>query len=250
MHPHRGFCECPYAKMMTGAPGIPDKICCFQGSDHSSLPGNFHPMRSGDFEFGLVGAGFEHQGVVDPAWSGELHFFQLWINLPAAHKMEPPQFLNAAASVTPTVVVADAPQATAKVLLGERVFGVSSPVKSPYVPCEYIDFELEPGATVEHEVTEGLSTRALYVYRGQVMVAANECDVGEFSLLTPTGSTLVVTAGAEGAGFMWIAGKPLGEPVVQYGPFVMNTKEEIQQCFHDYQAGDLTQYKPVRRIFK
>jgi len=104
---------------------------------------------------------------------------------------------------------------------------------------------------VEHEVGKGLTTRCIFVYRGKVTVAATDCDAGELTLLTRTGAILSLRADEEqGAGLMWIAGRPLGETVVQYGPFVMNTKEEIQKCFHDYQAGELTQHKPVRRVFK
>eukprot|EP00404_Azadinium_spinosum_P013369 CAMPEP_0180517678 /NCGR_PEP_ID=MMETSP1036_2-20121128/54664_1 /TAXON_ID=632150 /ORGANISM="Azadinium spinosum, Strain 3D9" /LENGTH=180 /DNA_ID=CAMNT_0022529729 /DNA_START=16 /DNA_END=555 /DNA_ORIENTATION=+ len=146
MHPHRGFSECPYAKEMVSKDG-PSDLDVFLGRDHE---GNRHKMRPGDFEFGQVGKGFEHEGLVDPRWSGYLHFFQLWINLPRERKMDPPKIINCASGKLPVVEVSASPRATVKVLLGQEVFGATSPVKSEHVPAQYLDFELETGAEIAH----------------------------------------------------------------------------------------------------
>jgi len=234
MHPHRGFSECPYAKEMVGKDG-PSDLDVFMGKDHE---GNRHMMRPGDFEFGQVGKGFEHEGLIDPRWTGYLHFFQLWINLPHAHKFDDPKIISCANSKLPVVEVSMIPRATVKVMLGEDVFGATSPVTSPHVPAQYLDFELAAGAQLEHRPPAEMQTRLCYVYKGQPAVGGTVCNRGEFLLLGP-GEKLTIAAGTVDAGVLFIAGRRIGEPVVQHGPFVMTTKEEIRQCVQDYQAGRL-----------
>jgi len=232
LHPHRGFSECPYAKEMTGKDG-PGDLDCFFGRDHE---GNRHRMRTGDFEFGQVGEGFEHEGLVDPKWTGHLHFFQLWINLPRAHKMDPPRIINCASSKLPVVEISTNPRATVKVLLGEDVFGCTSPVKSQHVPVQYLDFELTVGSSVAHVPPPEMQTRLAYVYRGTPKIGSTASSRGEF-LLLGLGDRLDIAAVREDAGILFIAGRKIGEPVVQHGPFVMTTRQEIQKCFQDYQRG-------------
>jgi len=234
MHPHRGFCECPYAKEMVGKDG-PSDLDAFIGRDHAD---NTVLMRSGDFEFGQVGQGFEHEGLVDPRWSGTLHFFQLWINLPRRHKMDPPKIINCAASKLPVVELSKEPRSSVKVLLGENVFGATSPVKSPHVPAQYLDVELAASATFAHSPPLEMQTRLLYLYAGEAVIAGTACRRGEFVVLG-RGDRLEISAGPKGAGMLFIAGRRIEEPVVQHGPFVMTTREEIQRCFHDYQRGKL-----------
>eukprot|EP00933_Yihiella_yeosuensis_P021946 TRINITY_DN17292_c0_g1_i1.p1 TRINITY_DN17292_c0_g1~~TRINITY_DN17292_c0_g1_i1.p1 ORF type:complete len:337 (-),score=65.69 TRINITY_DN17292_c0_g1_i1:539-1447(-) len=234
MHPHRGFCECPYAKEMVGKDG-PSELDRFIGRDHA---GNTHLMRQGDFEFGQVGQGFEHEGLIDKSWSGYMHFFQLWINLPKAHKMDPPKIINCPAKKIPLVEVSAEPKVTTKVMLGEDVFGATSPVTSLHVPAQYLDFELEAGGSLTHQPPSEMQTRLAYVYKGQPCVGGTTCSQGEFLLLT-AGDELHVDAGVEAAGLLFIAGRRIEEPVVQHGPFVMTSREEIQQCFRDYQQGRL-----------
>lgn len=234
MHAHRGFSECPYAKEMVGRSGL-SELDAFIGSDHE---GNRHLMRQGDFEFGQVGQGFEHEGLIDGRWSGYLHFFQLWINLPAAHKMDPPRIINCASAKLPVVEISSSPKVTAKVMLGENVFGASSPVVSEHVPAQYLDFELAAGGALLHRPPAEMQTRLAYVYRGRPTVGGTPCCRGEF-LLLGAGDSFEVAAGSEDAGLLFIAGRRIGEPVVQYGPFVMNSQQEIRKCFEDYRAGRL-----------
>eukprot|EP00747_Dinoflagellata_sp_TGD_P185167 gnl/TRDRNA2_/TRDRNA2_41556_c0_seq1.p1 gnl/TRDRNA2_/TRDRNA2_41556_c0~~gnl/TRDRNA2_/TRDRNA2_41556_c0_seq1.p1 ORF type:complete len:383 (-),score=64.98 gnl/TRDRNA2_/TRDRNA2_41556_c0_seq1:169-1317(-) len=234
LHPHRGFSECPYAKEMVGKDG-PSALDVFKGRDHE---GNKHEMKSGDFEFGQVGQGFEHEGLIDPRWTGYLHFFQLWINLPRAHKMDPPKIINCAAATVPVAEISSKPLAKVKVLLGENVFGCTSPVKSQHVPAQYLDFELAAGAQVVYRPPPEMQTRLAYMYRGKATVGGTTCASGEF-LLLGAGDQLEVTAAGEDVGLLFLAGRKIGEPVVQHGPFVMTSKEEIQKCFQDYQRGQL-----------
>lgn len=234
LHAHRGFTECPYAKEMVGKDG-PSSLDAFLGRDHA---GNRHQMRTGDFEFGQVGCGFEHEGLIDPRWTGYLHFFQLWINLPRKHKMDPPKIINCSSSKLPVVTLSESPRVTVKVLLGTDVAGATSPVVSEHVPAQYLDFELAPGGELAHRPPVELQTRLAYVYRGQPMVAGTPCQRGQFLLLS-AGERLDITAGQEEAGVMFIAGQRLNEPVVQHGPFVMSTKDEIRKAMSDYQNGRL-----------
>jgi len=234
LHPHRGFSECPYAKEMVSKDG-PSILDVFKGRDHE---GNRHLMRPGDFEFGQVGQGFEHEGLVDPKWTGYLHFFQLWINLPRAHKMDPPKIINCESAKLPVALVSESPRATVKVLLGEGVFGCTSPVTSEHVPAQYLDMELAAGAQLAHQPPPHMQTRLAYVYRGEPSVCGTACSRGEFLLLGP-GDVFEIEAGASDAGLLFIAGRKIGEPVVQHGPFVMNSEDDIRKCFHDYQKGRL-----------
>ena len=98
MHPHRGFNECPYAKEISG--GNTAQYGGMKARYHTGKTGEFQP---GAFEWGKVGIGIEHEGVVDPRWTGVMHFFQLWVNLPRVHKLDPPAFQNAHSSALPEV---------------------------------------------------------------------------------------------------------------------------------------------------
>eukprot|EP00930_Biecheleria_cincta_P038613 TRINITY_DN26522_c0_g1_i1.p1 TRINITY_DN26522_c0_g1~~TRINITY_DN26522_c0_g1_i1.p1 ORF type:complete len:323 (-),score=44.15 TRINITY_DN26522_c0_g1_i1:282-1250(-) len=235
LHPHRGFSECPYAKEIVSKDG-PSELDCFIGRDHEN---NKHLMRTGDFEFGQAGQGFEHEGLIDPKWTGHLHFFQLWINLPRAHKMDPPSIINCASSRLPVVELTSSPNATVKVLLGEDVFGATSPVISPHVPAQYLDFELDAGAQVSHAPPPNMQTRLAYVYKGSPIVSNTACARGDFVVLSNNGQLLELQASSEAAGVLFIAGQKIGEPVVQHGPFVMTSRAEIEKCFRDYQQGRL-----------
>merc|ERR1712157_462085 len=150
----------------------------------------------GDFEFGQVGQGFEHEGLIDDLWTGYLHFFQMWINLPRAHKMDPPKIINCASSKLPVVQISEQPLATVKILLGDNVFGATSPVSSPHVDVQYLDFELQANATVVHIVPPNMATRLAYVYKGEVQLGGTKCTQGEFLVL---GKGDKVTMSANGA---------------------------------------------------
>eukprot|EP00284_Hemiselmis_tepida_P007066 CAMPEP_0174919484 /NCGR_PEP_ID=MMETSP1355-20121228/3700_1 /TAXON_ID=464990 /ORGANISM="Hemiselmis tepida, Strain CCMP443" /LENGTH=264 /DNA_ID=CAMNT_0016164715 /DNA_START=162 /DNA_END=953 /DNA_ORIENTATION=+ len=232
MHPHRGFCELPYAKEISG--GNSDQYGSMIGKDHK---GNTVYMGSGAFEFGTVAGGIEHEALSNPRWEGYMHFFQLWINLPAAHKFGQPSFQNAEAGALPIVTISQSPKVTAKLLVGS-LDGKTSPCVSAHVPMQYLDFEAGPGASFSHQPPQEMARKLAFVYRGSCTVAGEECREGQFVQFTE-GDRLSVTSGGEGVGVLFIAGRPIGEPVVQYGPFVMNSQEQIKQCFSDYQRGEL-----------
>eukprot|EP00283_Hemiselmis_rufescens_P025214 CAMPEP_0173452560 /NCGR_PEP_ID=MMETSP1357-20121228/48926_1 /TAXON_ID=77926 /ORGANISM="Hemiselmis rufescens, Strain PCC563" /LENGTH=275 /DNA_ID=CAMNT_0014419443 /DNA_START=47 /DNA_END=874 /DNA_ORIENTATION=- len=232
MHPHRGFCELPYCKEISG--GNSDQHGTMIAKDHK---GNTVRVGSGDFEFGMVAGGIEHEALADSNWEGYMHFFQLWINLPGSQKFGQPSFQNAASAALPVVTLSQSPKVTAKLLVGS-LEGKTSPCVSAHVAMEYIDFEAEAGASFSHQPPAEMATKLAFVYKGSGAFAGQECVEGQFVQFS-AGDRMVVTSGREGLGMLFIAGRPIGDPVVQYGPFVMNSQEQIRQCFADYQRGEL-----------
>merc|ERR1711920_1162756 len=107
-----------------------------------------------------------HEILYPGNWTGYLQVFMLWINLPAARKMEDPMILNCAPHKLPVVELSQSPRATAKVLIGENVYGVTSPMKTPSVPVTYVDFVLEAGAKIHLDVPLEQSGRFLYIHHG------------------------------------------------------------------------------------
>jgi redox-sensitive bicupin YhaK (pirin superfamily) len=128
--------------------------------------------------------------------------------------------------------------ARARVLAG-TLNGVSGPVGEVATQPAYFDLHLQPGVAYAVDLPEQHNAFA-YVYQGEAQIgaASKSIERGELALLT-RGASLPVVAGAEGARLIVLAGRPLNEPVARYGPFVMNTEEEIHQAFADYRAGRL-----------
>jgi redox-sensitive bicupin YhaK (pirin superfamily) len=155
--------------------------------------------------------------------------FQLWINLPAKEKMKRASYRDLQASDIPEVSLPG--EGKVRVIAGEFQ-GIQAPVAATATDASYFDVHLPAGSTFTHAVKDGYNAFA-YVYEGALdgiepHAAAVFSTQGEIQLKS-----------ANGARFLLLAGKPIGEPVVQYGPFVMNTREEIEQAIRDYQAGTL-----------
>jgi redox-sensitive bicupin YhaK (pirin superfamily) len=162
--------------------------------------------------------------------------FQLWVNLPRSDKMTAPRYQDIQADGIPEVELG--PGAKARVLVG-TVNGVAGPVMEVATEPVYFDLHLEPGASYTAALPPAHNAFA-YVYQGDAKVgtASSVIQRGELALLTH-GASLTVAAGAAGARLIVVAGRPLNEPIARYGPFVMNTPDEIRQAFADYQAGRL-----------
>ena len=162
--------------------------------------------------------------------------FQLWVNLPAKDKLTKPRYQDIQGDHIPEVELG--PGAKARVLVG-TVNGVKGPVMEVATEPVYFDLHLEPGASYTATLPEGHNA-FVYVYQGDAKVGAASTSVqrSDLAMLTQ-GASLPVTAGEQGARLIVVAGRPLNEPVARYGPFVMNTVEEIHQAFADYQAGRL-----------
>ena len=170
--------------------------------------------------------------------------FQLWINLPAREKMKPASYRDLQASEIPVVTLPGG--GTVKVIAGTvEVDGQATvgPITGVTTDPTYLDVTLPAGARFSHPIDSDHSA-FLYPYEGRLEVgpsgATRTLNSHSAGVLTSDGDRIEVTAGPEGACFLVLAGSPLREPVVQYGPFVMNTRQEIEQAVRDYQSGALT----------
>jgi len=220
-HPHRGFETVTY--MLAGR------------MRHGDNQGNTGLLGPGSVQWMTAGKGIVHSEFPEQE-EGLMWGFQLWVNLPAKDKLTKPRYQDIQADRIPEVELG--PGARARVLTG-TVNGVTGPVTDVATEPLYFDLHLAPGASYTAELPEGHNAFA-YVYQGDARIGAASTGIarGELALLTK-GVTLPVAAGEQGARLIVVAGKPLNEPIARYGPFVMNTVEEIHQAFADYRDGRL-----------
>ena len=226
-HPHRGFETVTY--MLEGD---------FQHEDHL---GNKGHLRGGGAQWMTAGRGIIHSEM-PLQQSGRLHGFQFWINLPAAEKMKPAAYRDIQPEEIPPIGI---PGGEVRIIAGtlETTDGQArpGPIQGLSTAPLFLDVRLEAGQRFGHPVPEG-HTAFLYPYAGELTVGADDSArplaTREAGILSP-GARIEVTAGQHGASFLLLAARPLGEPVVQYGPFVMNTREEIEQALDDYRNGTL-----------
>jgi len=218
-HPHRGFETVTY--MLAGR------------MRHGDNQGNTGLLGPGSVQWMTAGRGIVHSEFPEQQ-EGLMWGFQLWVNLPSSDKMTAPRYQDIQADAIPEVELG--PGARARVLVG-TVGGVAGPVTDVATDPIYFDLHLDAGASYTAAVPADHNVFA-YVYAGEAKVgaAATEIARGELALTTP-GATLPITAGAEGARLIVVGGRPLKEPVARYGPFVMNSVDELKQAFADYQAG-------------
>ena len=170
--------------------------------------------------------------------------FQLWINLPAKEKMKPAGYRDIQAGDIPVVALPGGGKV--KVIAGVlNMDGVETPGPIQGVTTDplYFDVELPAGARFSHPLTAGYHA-FVYPFEGSVEVGPKDAQrhlkTHSAGVLTD-GESVELTGGPEGGRVILLAGRPLLEPIVQYGPFVMNTREEIEQAVRDYQSGKLTQ---------
>ncbi|MBM3342844.1 MAG: pirin family protein [Betaproteobacteria bacterium] len=226
-HPHRGFETVTY--MLDGH---------LLHEDHL---GNKGDLKSGGAQWMTAGRGIIHSEMPQQT-EGRMRGFQLWINLPAAEKMKPAWYRDIEPHEIAQVQLAHG--GTAKVIAGTLdVAGVKTdgPITGRSTEPLYLDVELPPGATFRHAIT-GDYNAFIYLYEGALTIgAANEARLlkTQCAGVLSHGDEIAATAQGGAARFLLLAGKPIQEPVVQYGPFVMNTREEVEQAVHDYQNGVL-----------
>ena len=216
-HPHRGFETVTY---------ILDGHMLHE--DHLGNKGN---LKSGGVQWMTAGRGIIHSEMPQQD-RGRMRGFQLWINLPAKDKMKPASYRDLQAADIPEVKLAE--KGKVRVIAGEYA-GTRAPVSAGATDATYFDVHLPAGDTFKHAVKDGYNAFA-YVYEG----ALEGIPQHAAAVFTTEGEVQVKATG-DGARFILLAGRPIGEPVVQYGPFVMNTREEIEQAIRDYQAGTLAE---------
>jgi redox-sensitive bicupin YhaK (pirin superfamily) len=214
-HPHRGFETVTY---------ILDGHMLHE--DHLGNKGN---LKSGGVQWMTAGRGIIHSEMPQQE-RGRMRGFQLWINLPAKDKMKRASYRDLQASEIPEVSLPG--NGKVRVIAGEYD-GTRAPVPATPTDATYFDVHLPAGGTFTHPLKDGYNAFA-YVYEG----ALDGIEPHAAAVFSTEGS-VQLKAGNDGARFLLLAGRPIGEPVVQYGPFVMNTRQEIEQAIRDYQAGTL-----------
>lgn len=222
-HPHRGFQTVTY--MLAGK------------MRHKDSVGNEGVIDAGGIQWMNAGRGIIHEEMPEQE-EGLLQGFQLWVNLPAKEKMSAPNYQDIQPDSVPTVQIQNA---SVKVLAGE-VDGVKGPVKTTAVAPTFLDIDLKSGQC--DIALKSNEAAFLYVYEGNITVGKGDqaqktmLESGELGVLSQQGTRLSFSS-EKGSKIIVVSGKPINEPIVQYGPFVMNSQQEIVQAFNDYQSGVL-----------
>lgn len=228
-HPHRGFETVTY--LLDGR------------MRHRDSGGNTGDLGPGDVQWMRAARGIVHSEMPRQS-AGRMRGFQLWINLPAREKMEPAAYADIPAARIPLVQANE--KARAKIIAG-RLGGVCGPISGLSTDPHYFDVVLEPGGVFEAALPAGHNA-FVYAYEGDSTVGPERRALPNRAAgLLSEGDAVRLEAGGEGARLLLLAGKPIGEPIVQYGPFVMNTREEIERAIAEYRAGALAN-GPVGRL--
>ena len=233
-HPHRGFETVTY--VLSG------------DLQHKDSHGNAGRLRPGDVQWMTAGAGVVHSEMPSPEFErngGRMHAFQLWVNLPKRDKMMTPRYQEISSAQIPKATSADG-LVTVSVIAGEAL-GQQAVIETR-TPIVYLHYRIKPGGSVTQQVPAGYNAFADVVEaeglfgaelerakRGQMVLFAQDGD--EVRIENPADAKATVDA-------LLIAGLPLNEPVVRYGPFVMNTREEILEAIQDYQLGKMGAIRP------
>jgi redox-sensitive bicupin YhaK (pirin superfamily) len=219
LHPHRGIETVTY--MIRGE------------VEHRDSIGNHGVIRSGDVQWMTAGSGIMHEEMPQRT-EGMMQGFQLWVNLPRAHKMMSPRYREIKKEDIP--VVKPEMGVEVKVVAGE-VDGVIGPVKDLVVKAQYLDVELAPNHVWEHSVPEGESA-FVYVFQGKGSFDRTEEQFGpEHLVMFGEGDTFMAKSRQNGVRFLLASGRPLREPVAWGGPIVMNTEAELEQAFNELNHG-------------
>jgi quercetin 2,3-dioxygenase len=218
-HPHRGFETVTY--MLAGR------------LRHRDSAGNEGLLQSGGVQWMNAGRGVIHSELPEQT-EGLMAGFQLWLNLPAKDKLSAPWYRDLQSAELPEWHDAGV---TARVIAGAS-HGVAGAVQREATEVLYLDLHLEPRTTFEQPVPAEHNA-FVYVYRGAVVIEGQAVPQQRMAILANQGDGVRLTASAQGARALLIAGRPLKEPIAQYGPFVMNTQQEIFQAVEDFRAGRL-----------
>ena len=222
-HPHRGFETVTY--LLAG------KVRHEDNAGHGGI------IETGGIQWMTAGRGIIHSEMPEQE-QGQLAGFQLWVNLPATDKMCPPAYHEYSASQIPTEIRDNG--ATLRVITGATSTQTIGPVRGVATDPIYLDVTLPADSTLTEPMPEGHTT-FIFVIDGALTLPDGENTPALLSAtqlgILSDGTTVCVTAGDAGARFLLVAAKPLNEPITRYGPFVMNTRHEIEQAIADYNAG-------------
>jgi len=235
-HPHRGFETITY--MLEGE------------FEHEDSAGHRGVLRPGDVQWMTAGAGIVHsempsRGIREKG--GRVHGFQIWVNLPARLKMTRPRYQEVSAGKIPEARSEDG-RASVRVIAGEAL-GARAVIET-HIPIVYQDWKIGAGADVTVPLPREQQALA-YVFQGSVLLGNESREVRDGQLAVLGTGDSVRFRGAPGAGrLLLLAGVPIAEPVARYGPFVMNTQQELVEAVHDYQSGrmgEITRTAEVRQ---
>jgi len=237
-HPHRGIETITY--VLAGE------------VEHGDSMGNQGVISPGDVQWMTAGSGIIHQEMPKGDTQGRMYGFQLWANLPASHKMMEPRYRDVKSSQIPELSLAQGVKV--KIICG-RVNGTEGPVQDIVTEPEYLDVSVPAGAEFHHPIPPGHTTFA-YVIEGagyfdperdaysHEVVGTNYFDFdrqcvcdNRTIVLYEDGAEVMISAAEGPVRFLLISGLPIGEPVAWYGPIVMNTQEELELAFKEYQEG-------------
>ncbi len=226
VHPHRGF------ETVTIA---------WQGSvAHHDSAGGGGVIGPGDVQWMTAAAGVLHKEYHEDSFSlqgGTFQMAQLWVNLPAKHKLDPPGYQALLAAEMGKVLLPEG-AGEVRIIAGEYN-GAKGPAKT-FTPMNVLDVKLQAGGRFETTIPMSWNA-ALLVMQGEVTLAAGKHAAShDFVVFAHEGEQIVVQATSE-AHLLFLSGEPIGEPIAQYGPFVMNTPQEIRQAFVDLEQGKFGQ---------
>jgi quercetin 2,3-dioxygenase len=218
-HPHRGF------ETVTLA---------WEGAvAHRDNAGHADVIGPGDAQWMTAASGIFHEEYHEQAFArrgGRMHMMQLWVNLPKKDKSAPPGYQPIKATAIPNVEIEGG---VVRVIAGEYA-AARGPART-FTPITMLDVRLDAGATLRAPLPASYNALAV-VTRGRVLAGGSEAKAGELLLFANDGEGAELTA-SEPSQLMLLAGEPIEEPIVQYGPFVMNTVQEIEQAIMDLQQG-------------
>lgn len=226
-HPHRGFETVTY--------------CIEGGFHHQDSAGNSGNLTKGWVQWMTAGSGVVHSEMPTDELlkkGGLSEGFQLWVNLPKKYKMVPPRYQDTPPEKIPVITSSDG-QTTIKIIAGECL-GTSAYIETR-IPILYLDIRVNKGNTFEVDIPKGYNS-FVYIWRGKGFLGAENlpADIGKVAVLTTDGDNFILKASEdEDLHAFVLGGEPINEPIARYGPFVMNTQDEIQQAFDDYRSGKL-----------
>lgn len=234
-HPHRGIETVTY--LLAGE------------VEHGDSMRNKGVIGPGDAQWMTAGSGIIHQEMPEPGEDGKrMEGFQLWVNLPAALKMTTPRYRAVAAPEVPWIKEKGA---EVGILAGEYA-GKTGATPNLFVPVLYLIVRLEASSKIRIPIPASHNAAA-YVFRGNLIVAGVSLKAGQLGHLPESPAALASiqppdyaeaeTSGSGGASFLFIAGKPLKEPIAWGGPIVMNTREELRRAFEEFDAGTFIKSK-------
>jgi redox-sensitive bicupin YhaK (pirin superfamily) len=222
-HPHRGF------ETVT---------IVYEGEvDHGDTAGNRGSIGPGDVQWMTAGSGLLHKefhGGEFARKGGRFEVAQLWVNLPAKHKMTAPRYQGLTAAGIPTVRLAD--EAGSVRVIAGAFRGVKGPARS-FTPIDLLDVRLNAGGRVQLDLPAGHTT-GIFVLRGEAAMNGTPASADDLVVFARDGSTVAIEARSD-AVLLVMSGQPIDEPIAGYGPFVMNTQREIREAIADLQSGKM-----------